>query len=68
MSAHCATLLNRCRIGDGYTLHMITLLMFYWCDYYLQIKVKPMAGSEPTTFRLQGECSSQAELHWHGMK
>ena len=24
-----------------------------------------MAGSEPTTFRLQGECSSQAELHWH---
>ncbi len=22
-------------------------------------------GSEPMTFRLQGECSSQAELHWH---
>ena len=29
---------------------------------------KPMAGSEPTTFRLQGECSSQAELHWHEVK
>ncbi len=24
-----------------------------------------MMGSEPMTFRLQGECSSQAELHWH---
>ncbi len=31
----------------------------------LQIPKKPMVGSEPTTFRLQGECSSQAELHWH---
>ena len=31
----------------------------------LSTKDKPMAGSEPTTFRLQGECSSQAELHWH---
>ncbi len=27
--------------------------------------IKPMMGSEPMTFRLQGECSSQAELHWH---
>ena len=27
-----------------------------------------MVGSEPTTFRLQGECSSQAELHWHFLK
>ena len=26
---------------------------------------KPMMGSEPMTFRLQGGCSSQAELHWH---
>ena len=29
---------------------------------------EPMMGSEPTTFRLQGECSNQAELHWHGMR
>ncbi len=26
---------------------------------------KPMEGFGPSTFRLQGECSSQAELHWH---
>ena len=31
-------------------------------------EIKPMVGSEPTTFRLQGECSSQAELHWHEVK
>lgn len=27
-----------------------------------------MMGSEPTTFRLQGECSNQAELHWHAIR
>jgi hypothetical protein len=32
----------------------------------MMIKIsKPMMGSEPMTFRLQGGCSSQAELHWH---
>ena len=29
---------------------------------------EPMARFELATFRLQGECSSQAELHWHEVK
>ncbi len=33
-----------------------------------KIEKKPMMGSEPTTFRLQVECSSQTELHWHKIK
>ncbi len=31
-------------------------------------KSKPMVRFGLTTFRLQGECSSQAELHWHEIK
>ena len=27
-----------------------------------------MARVELATFRLQGECSSQAELHWHDVR
>ena len=27
-----------------------------------------MEGFGPSTFRLQGECSSQAELHWHELE